>query len=376
MRLTWLVLGVVAAAGAVAFINTEDEGTKLPAAAAAPGEGTAKTALQRGAPAGGGAPAPAGAQSKEEQKAELQAQARLDALARARAEGNASKEDTLAKRLRQEAWDAPSSRRWAYTEGRALLEEVGARQDAKAIAVKDRARRLLSRVLYLPEMFQASGSSTDERTALLQTLDKINRQVMRYGPGIEGVTVPYEVPPGITPVQIISRQKLPMGSNGILYWNQGGNLDPKRLRAGQILLLPQEPLSVQVHLRLRRMALFMGDWFVKEFRVGIGKEETPSPLGTFTVHSREKNPDWWPSGGKRVPFGDPKNELGSAWIALESQMYPLSSGYGIHGTNKPNTVGTRCSNGCVRLVNDQATEMYDWVRTGSNGGQATQVHIR
>ena len=372
MRLTWLVLGVVVAAGAVAFINTDDGERDLPAAQATPDEG-ATPSLQRGAQPG---PAAAPVLSEADSKEEKHARALLEGIAQARAQGDRAKESTLAKRLRQEAWDAAPSRRWAYTRGRQLLEEAGALRGAAAIQKKDQARRLLSRVLYLPEMFKSNGASTDERTKLIATIQGLNRQVMRYGPGLPGVTVPYEVPPGITPVQIVSRQKLPMGSNAILFWNQGGNLDPTRLRAAQTLLLPQEPLSVHVHLRLRRMGLFLGDWFVKEFRVGIGKEDTPTPLGTFRVHSREKNPDWWQPGGKRIPFGDPRNELGSAWIALESDEWPLSAGYGIHGTNKPNTVGSRCSNGCVRLVNPQATEMYDWVRTGSAGGLATQVHIR
>ena len=131
-----------------------------------------------------------------------------------------------------------------------------------------------------------------------------------------------------------------------------------------------------MHLAHRCLGLFIGDWFVKEFRVGIGKEDSPTPVGLFWVHSREKNPDWWKPGGKKIPFGHPDNELGSAWIAIVSDEWPVSAGYGLHGTNKPKTVGTACSNGCVRLTNGQATELYDWVRTGSAGGRATRVHIR
>lgn len=371
MRLTWLVLGVVAAAGAVAFINTDEEPVELPEAAAN-GPGGA-VSLQRGASSGGAGAAPP--LSQAEGKQEKHAQTLLEGMARARAAGNAAQESTLAKRLQKEAWDAPSSRRWAYARGRELLERAGGRQGKKAIGQKDRARRLLSRAVYLPEMFRANEASTDERTQLIQVIQKVNRQVMRYSRGIEGVTSPYEVPNGITPVQIISRERLSMGSNGLLFWNQGGNLDPKRLRAGQALLLPLETLSLHVSLRLRRMGIFVGDWFVKEFRVGIGAEDSPTPLGRFRVHSRAKNPDWWQPGGKKIPYGDKRNALGSAWIAIESDEWPLSAGYGIHGTNKPSTVGTRCSNGCVRLVNAQATEVYDWVRTGSAGGAATFVYI-
>ncbi len=373
MRLTWLVLGVVLAAGAVAFINTDDEPDPLPKADAAEADRTdGKKALSREA----GAPPPSRKPSQAEQKAEKHARALLDAIGRARAEGDARKTATIEARLRKEAWNVPAARRYAYQMGRALLENTDGAEGRALLERKDKARRLLSRVLFLPEMFKRGGASTDERTRLIDEIQKLNRQVMRYRPGIPGVTVPYEVPSGIRPVQIVSRQKLPMGSNAILYWNQGGNLDPKRLRAGQTFLLPQEPLSLHVHKRYRRLAIYIGDWFVKEFIVGIGKDETPTPADTFWVHSREKNPDWWKPGGKRIPFGDPRNELGSAWIAIESDEWPLSAGFGIHGTNNEKTIGTRCSNGCVRLRNAQATELYDWVRTGSAGGQATRVHIR
>ena len=227
MRLTWLVLGVVAAAGAVAFINTDEEPVELPEAATE-GSGGA-VALQRGSGAQGAGAAPP--LSQAEGKQEKHAKTLLEGMARALAAGNTAQERALAKRLQREAWDAPSSRRWAYARGRRLLEQAGGRQGKKAIGQKDQARRLLSRAVYLPEMFRANGASTDERTQLIQMIQKVNRQVMRYRSGIEGVTRPYEVPTGITPVQIISRERLSMGSNGLLFWNQGGNLDPKRLRA-------------------------------------------------------------------------------------------------------------------------------------------------
>jgi hypothetical protein len=368
MRLTWLVLGVVLAAGAVAFINTDEPPAALPGAP--PGTVPGPRGLQRNVAARPAAP------SESEAKQEKAATALLEALGRARAEGDAAKTAALETRLRKEAWDAPSARRHAYRQGRDLLEAAGRERGEARILALDKARRLLSRVLYLPEMFDAKGASTDERTKLMDLLQKLNRQVMRYGTeGLPGVTRKYAVEPGIKPVQIVSRERLPMGSNAILLWNLG-NLDPMKLRADSTLLLPVEPLSLHVDTQRRRMAVFIGDWFVKEFRVGIGKEDTPTPLGEFRVHSREKNPDWWKPGGKRIPYGDPANELGSAWIALESEEWPTSAGYGIHGTNKPTTVGTRCSNGCVRLENGQATELYDWVRTASNGGQATRVYIR
>ncbi len=370
MRFTWLVLGIVVAAGAVAFINTDDDTPELPVAKAD------HPRLQRSADTPQAAAADMDL-SEAQVQAEKRARKLIEGIGRARAEGSAKRESVLLDTLRRGAWDTPSARRFAYAEGRKLLKQAGHLRSKTAIALKDRARRLLSRVVYLPEMFTPRGASTDERTKLIQTLQKLNRQVMTYGRGVPGVTVPYEVPAGLVPVQIVSRQKLRMGSNGILFWNQGGNLDPKRLRAGAVLLLPQEELTVHVMLRWRRMGLFIADWFVKEFRVGIGKDESPTPTGTFQILSRLRNPRWDPpGGGKSIPYGDPRNELGSAWMAIANDEWPKTASYGIHGTKDPRTVGTRCSNGCVRLKNPQVTELRDWVRTASNGGRATRVIIR
>ena len=205
MRLTWLVLGVVVAAGAVAFINTDEDDPQHPPAK----DGPAKPALNRSK--GASAPAAADLDLTEAQvEAENRARKLLKQIQVARAEGgkNVAK---LVDQLKRTAWDTPSARRYAYLEGRRLLREAGNARNKATIAKKDEARRLLSRVLYLPEMFTKRGASTDERTKLIQTIQKLNRQVMRYGPGVAGVTLPYEVPPGLVPVQIVSRQKLPMG---------------------------------------------------------------------------------------------------------------------------------------------------------------------
>ena len=371
MRLTWLVLGVVVAAGAVAFINTDEADPQHPAAK----PDATTPPLNRSAQ-----PGPAAAANLDLSEAQVEAENRarklLEQIGVARAEGSAGLAK-LVDQLRRTAWDTPSARRFAYLEGRRLLQEAGNARSKASIAKKDEARRLLSRVLYLPEMFTPTGASTDERTKLIEVIQQINRQVMGYEAGVENVTLPYEVPAGLTPVQIVSRQKLMMGSNGILFWNQGGNLDPKRIRAGQTLLLPQEELTVHVFLRYRRMGLFMGDWFVKEFRVGVGKDETPTPTGEFVVLTRQLNPAWTnPKTGKEVPYGDPTNELGDAWMAIANEEWPKAAGYGLHGTRSPDTVGTRCSNGCVRLENAQAVELRDWVRTASFEGKATRVFIR
>ena len=191
--------------------------------------------------------------------------------------------------------------------------------------------------------------------------------------GVKDVTKTYDVVAGDNPLRIVSRDKLAFGPNALLFWNQGGSLDPKRLKAGDRLLVPLETLSIRVNLERHLLDVYLGESLVKEFAVGVGKASTPTFPGTYEVKDKYLNPDWHSPTGL-IPYGDPKNELGDAWIPISSPEKP--KGYGIHGTIKPETVGTDCSNGCVRLRNEEAVEMIGWVRTAKGDGQATKVVIR
>lgn len=374
MRLTWLVLGVVVAAGAVAFINTDDSPPELPDAK------PEKPALNRDADAKKAESAFDLLETEADRQAEKRAKALLAQLAEAQAQGGKGAPSILARlQADADAWNAESARRHAYLQGQQLaVEAVRDRNRAASIAKKDQARRLLSRGLYLPEMFDKNGHPTRDRQRAVEVIQKFNREVMTYEPGVEGVTVPYEWEAGLAPVQVVSRKQLPMGPNALLFWNQGGNLNANRMQAGTLAQLPQEELTIQVSLRHKYLAVFIGDWFVKEWRAGIGAQDSPSPVGEFIVHSKQRNPTWTRPDGKKIPWEDKaNNELGDAWIAIVNAQYPKAAGYGLHGTNKPDTIGTRCSRGCIRLRNDHAVELLQWVRRkDSNGGAPTRVFIR
>ena len=100
-----------------------------------------------------------------------------------------------------------------------------------------------------------------------------------------------------------------------------------------------------------------------EFLVGIGLKGTPTPVGAFVVKVRQKDPTWWRPGETPIPPGDPKNILGSRWLGFgETQDY---TGYGIHGTSDPASLGTDSSAGCVRLRNEDMELLYDFVTLGT-----------
>ncbi|MDR1159364.1 MAG: peptidoglycan-binding protein [Syntrophomonadaceae bacterium] len=85
----------------------------------------------------------------------------------------------------------------------------------------------------------------------------------------------------------------------------------------------------------------------KTYAVGVGRARTPSPLGHWTII--EKAPD--PGG----PFG-------SCWMRLSVPW----GGYGIHGTDNPQSIGKAYSHGCIRLQNPDALELYNMTPIGTH----------
>jgi lipoprotein-anchoring transpeptidase ErfK/SrfK len=46
-------------------------------------------------------------------------------------------------------------------------------------------------------------------------------------------------------------------------------------------------------------------------------------------------------------------------------MYLGGSLYRIHGSNEPDTIGQAVSSGCIRMTNDDVTDLYQRVRVGT-----------
>ena len=108
----------------------------------------------------------------------------------------------------------------------------------------------------------------------------------------------------------------------------------------------------------RKLYLFDGKKLFKAYGVGIGKQDR-TPTGSFKTGGKRKNPDWYSPKGK-VPFGDPKNVLGTRWIRLNpnGKTSRQVSGLGIHGTWAPESIGKAESNGCLRLLNKDVEELF------------------
>ncbi|MCX7570966.1 L,D-transpeptidase [Tumebacillus sp. DT12] len=100
---------------------------------------------------------------------------------------------------------------------------------------------------------------------------------------------------------------------------------------------------------------------IRTFKVATGANPADTPNGVFEVVMMVKNP-WYLK--KNIPGGDPDNPLGVRWIGIE---VPGTDGskYGIHGTNRPDSIGNHVSAGCVRMTNGDVSWLYDRVKVGT-----------
>jgi lipoprotein-anchoring transpeptidase ErfK/SrfK len=123
---------------------------------------------------------------------------------------------------------------------------------------------------------------------------------------------------------------------------------------------PAQPVQVKrtivVSLEDRKLAVVEDGQVKKIYTVAIGKPSTPSPVGTFTIQRRVKNPVYQHDG--KVIQPGPGNPVGTRWMGLSIK------GYGIHGTNEPKSIGKASSHGCIRMARKDLEEMYAMVTVG------------
>ena len=96
---------------------------------------------------------------------------------------------------------------------------------------------------------------------------------------------------------------------------------------------------------------------MKTYVVATGVSNS-TPAGTFKIVNKLANPTWFKVGAV-VPPGSDENILGSRWLGLNL------SGYGIHGTIEPETLGQQITQGCVRMANSDVEELYTIIPLGT-----------
>jgi len=138
------------------------------------------------------------------------------------------------------------------------------------------------------------------------------------------------------------------------------------LQAGETIKVINGPFHARIYCSTFTMDLYLQNTYVRSFPVGLGKPGMETPTGLWAVKAGGKliKPSWTdPISGKRYEADDPDYPLGSRWIGLEGLSGDAvgRTGFAIHGTKKPEEIGTAGSQGCVRLHNGDAILVYSLV---------------
>ena len=103
---------------------------------------------------------------------------------------------------------------------------------------------------------------------------------------------------------------------------------------------------ILIEIDLKRLTLYEGKTVLRQYPIASGAWETPSPLGVYRISGR---------------FKTEMSGFGTRFLKL-NVPYGL---YGIHGTNKPQSIGSNASHGCFRLRTKDAEELYALVPDGT-----------
>ena len=152
---------------------------------------------------------------------------------------------------------------------------------------------------------------------------------------------------------------------------------PERIRIGQTIKIVNGPFHVVIDKSDYRMDVYVGNvddkgrrMFVRSFPVGLGEYDS-TPIGSWIVRKNSKaiNPAWTnPRTGEHFSRDDPKNPVGEYWIGLRGLDSATSqmSGYGIHGTIDPGSIGRQSSMGCVRMRREDIALVYEMLVPGES----------
>jgi lipoprotein-anchoring transpeptidase ErfK/SrfK len=161
-------------------------------------------------------------------------------------------------------------------------------------------------------------------------------------------------------------QKRPDADEPGLVADDAYELEPEFRKQVVYYRTTEAPGTIIVVTAERHLYLVQGNGRAIRYGIGVGREGFQWQ-GLVNITRKAEWPDWTPPSEmiQRQPYlprfmaGGPGNPLGAR------AMYLGTTVYRIHGTNRPDTIGTAVSSGCFRLVNADVTDLYDRVPIGT-----------
>lgn len=229
------------------------------------------------------------------------------------------------------------------------------------------ARTQLSEALCDGELRPAEEAKAMKALEELAERTLLTRSVQKGDPYADEV----ELKPGEPLAKLVSREKLHMDVDMILEIN--AITDARKIRAGQKLKVLRGVVHAVVHKDRFLMDLYLrlpgqSDVFLKRVPIALGRNDG-TPTGSWLVRTKTVHAPWTAPAEEGKParviqYDEPGYPLGpeGRWIALEGtdDETRRRSGYGIHGTNEPSSIGKAASHGCIR-VGDANIPMVYWL---------------
>ena len=143
-------------------------------------------------------------------------------------------------------------------------------------------------------------------------------------------------------------------------------LDPEWQKQVMLYRTTEAPGTIIISSAERHLYLIQTGGRAIRYGIGVGRDGFQWQ-GLLNIARKAEWPDWTPPPEMiaRQPYlprfmaGGPGNPLGAR------AMYLGTTVYRIHGTNRPDTIGTKVSSGCFRLVNRDVSDLYDRVPVGT-----------
>ncbi len=142
---------------------------------------------------------------------------------------------------------------------------------------------------------------------------------------------------------------------------------PAHLRRQQVNYATTEaPGTIVIDTPTTYLYFVLGGGRAIRYGIGVGRDGF-TWSGVRTIERKTEWPDWLPPVDmlQRQPYlprfmaGGPGNPLGAR------AMYLSGTVYRIHGTNKPSSIGTHVSSGCIRLLNEDVIDLYGRTHIGT-----------
>jgi lipoprotein-anchoring transpeptidase ErfK/SrfK len=130
------------------------------------------------------------------------------------------------------------------------------------------------------------------------------------------------------------------------------------------------PGTITIDTEARLLYLSLPNGMAWRYGVGVGREGFEW-RGRTRIGRKETWPAWTPPAAmlKRRPdlprymAGGEDNPLGARAMYLYSG--DRDTGFRIHGSNEPWTIGHAVSSGCIRMLNEDVTDLFNRVKVGA-----------